>query len=241
METPSSKLFYGDLEAYKAMRKSGMAASAALDRLRYVDKIKTAYQDWSIDQSPSGATMLYTNIDRDEEFREIGTWTVEVGRDEDRTIEDEECYGPEDVEAFWDDAWGFFNVDVTYKDKYGRTGSSSLGGIDAGDHWETAEYPLHQDQQIFATAIDYYQLHEEAKKEALGQPMPLSAHVDAVIARIPNVVPGRDVFYNVDGDEALISVQRAGDTTIFISISSEGKITQSKRFVEWMDGFETNL
>lgn len=221
------------IQVYKNCRLAGMAAGPALERARYVRKISEAFEEWDVDYNDTGT--LLSKVDVNEDGTEIGEWKVQFADDDDSSFDDADCYTP-DAKSQFGDSWKFYGAVVEYEARDGRTGETSIWSIDAGDHWQTLDYPLHTDLQIFASAVDYYELHEEAKRIALDQAIPMKAHVDRIAASIPNVVPGRDVFYNQDGDEALIAVQRTGDTTIFISVDAGGNAKSSDRFVGWDDG-----
>ena len=223
------------METYKACRKAGMSSSASLERTRYIQRITNDLSmPWSIENE--GDDEVWVKLDKDSEGREIGKWTMQIERDDDSSMDDSDCYTEEAIEAFKNEAWQYHLVTVEYETADGRTGIDSLGGIDAGFYWYTDEYPLNREQQVFAVALDYYELDANAKAEALAKPVPLSAHVDHILAAFPDVVPGRDVFYNQDRTEALISTQQDDNGGVyFISIDADGNTMSASG--EWSTGY----
>lgn len=223
------------METYNACRKAGMSSSASLERTRYIQRITNDLSmPWSIENEDDDE--VWVKLDKDSEGREIGKWTMQIERDDDSSMDDSDCYTEEDIEAFKNEAWQYHLVTVEYEAADGRTGIDSLGGIDAGFYWYTDEYPLNREQQVFAVALDYYELDANAKAEALAKPVPLSAHVDHILAAFPDVVPGRDVFYNQNGDEAIIAVNDDGASSYLISVNAENGDTSSAT-AEWETGY----
>jgi len=222
------------METYKACRKAGMSSSAALERARYADRINAVSMPWSVESE--GDNEVWVKEDWDNE-QLIGTWKMRIEEDSDSSTDDSDCYSEEDIEAFHNDDWNYHQVTVEYEAADGRIGEDHLGGIDAGHYWYKPEYPLNREQQVFAVALDYYELDKNSKAEALAKPLPLSAHVDHVLSYFPNVVPGRDVSYNRDGTEAIISVPQAPGVSYLISVGSDGTTVSSGKNIKWETGF----
>jgi hypothetical protein len=101
----------------------------------------------------------------------------EIWRDYDGSPEDEEGYDPEDVAAWKADEWHYYGVTVTAT--LGRFNvTESLGGIDAGDYWESPARPLDTEQQVMSSALENYPVRQmieavqDAAMAACLQPSP---------------------------------------------------------------------
>lgn len=150
---------------YRACRAAGMTAREALERSHYVQQIRRDFAMYFPADSKYWAGEEAWAMDTPE-----GRYEVSYRTDPDASTDDADCYSAEDIEALKNDRWWFFQVSAVFIAKDGRIGYGGIGGVDAGDHFRTPEYPLDTDEQIFAVAIDYYKIHEQARDEALAQP-----------------------------------------------------------------------
>jgi hypothetical protein len=93
-----------------------------------------------------------------------------VGRDEDSTPDDAECYDPEDIAAWRRDEWSyaFYTVVVTLAD--GTEGGATLGGCELGDYW-----PGSTEAQIWDTMGPGSDLIGEAVATAMANTPDVSA------------------------------------------------------------------
>ena len=163
IDTNTNKTFLDP--TYRACRAAGMTAKEALERSHYVQQIRRDFAMYFPADSKYWAGEEAWAMETPE-----GRYEVSYSVDPDASSDDADCYSAEDIEALKDDRWWFFQVSAVFIAKDGRIGYGGIGGVDAGDHFRTPEYPLDTDEQIFAVAIDYYKIHEQARDEALAQP-----------------------------------------------------------------------
>jgi hypothetical protein len=137
---------------YRANRALGRTAQYALIAARYVAAVLQALQGFTAELIFSERVhAVYTLQDTNAGV----TLTYEIWRDYDGSPEDLECYDPEDLAAWKNDDWHYYGVTVTAT--LGRFSIEEiLGGIDAGDYWESPARPLDTEQQVMSTALDYY-------------------------------------------------------------------------------------
>ena len=64
--------------------------------------------------------------------------TITVRDDLDASPHDAECYGPDDVEAWRNDAWRYVSVEAVVTLADGRQGISAIGAVECGEHWGTS-------------------------------------------------------------------------------------------------------
>lgn len=137
---------------YRANRALGRTARYALDLARYIAGVLQALQVFTLELIYSERLQaVYTLTDENAGV----TLTYEIWRDYDSSPEDAECYDPEDIAAWKKDEWHYYGVTVTAT--LGRFSHEEiLGGIDAGDHWESPAYPLDTESQVMAVALEHY-------------------------------------------------------------------------------------
>lgn len=137
---------------YRANRAKGFTAGYALAIARHITGVLQALQGFTVEFVFSeNVHALYTREDGNAGV----SLTYELWRDYDNTPEDAECYDAEDIAAWKKDEWHYYGVTVTAT--LGRFSVQEiLGGIDAGDYWESAANPLDTEAQIMAVALEYY-------------------------------------------------------------------------------------
>lgn len=151
---------------YMACRKAGMPAKEALERAHYIRHIRTEYANWRLD--------LGEHFEDEEVWiRETpeGRYEVRYDVDELASLEDydDDLYSAEARLAYKRGSgadWWHYNVTAAFIQKDRMTGTAGIGAVDAGDFFKTPTYPLSHDEQIFAVAIDFYKIHEDAKASA---------------------------------------------------------------------------
>jgi len=150
---------------YRACRAAGMTAREALERSHYVRQIRADFDKWGLEDSK--------HWEQDHEVWSLSTpegrYEVSYDVDQDASLDDADCYDQETREA-WGSGWCFYDVTAVFIANDGRVGYGSISSVDAGSHFQTPVYPLDETDQIFAVAIDYYKIHEQARDEALAQP-----------------------------------------------------------------------
>jgi hypothetical protein len=129
-----------------------MTARYALDMARHIAGVLQTLQIFTLELIFSERLQaVYTWEDENAGV----TLTYEIWRDYDSSPEDAECYSPEDVAAWKKDEWHYYGVTVTAT--LGRFSHEEiLGGIDAGDYWESPANPLDTESQVMALALEYY-------------------------------------------------------------------------------------
>jgi hypothetical protein len=155
---------------YTACRRKGMTAHDALERVHYINRVLEGLKGW--DQGES----IHWELGNNEcWFKETPEGRYEVSYDLDPDVDSDahEDYPAELQLAYNNDQWYFWSVAVVFIGKDGRVGETGMGGIDAGEAFKTLDYPLDEPQQVYAVAIDYYKLDQEARELAkLGKPDP---------------------------------------------------------------------
>lgn len=141
---------------YRANRAAGFTAVYALAMARHITGLLQALQVFTLELIWSERVQaLYTWEDTNAGV----SLTYELWRDYDVSPEDAECYDAEDIAAWKNDDWHYYGVTVTAT--LGRFSVQEiLGGIDAGDYWESAANPLDTEEQIMSTALEYYPVRD---------------------------------------------------------------------------------
>ena len=137
---------------YRANRALGRTAQYALVAARYITAVLQALQGLTAEFIYS--ERLQARYTFEDENAGV-TVTYEIWRDTDSTPEDAECYDPEDIAAWNKDEWHYYGVTVTATMGTFEA-EESLGGIDAGDYWESPANPLDTEQQVMSAALDHY-------------------------------------------------------------------------------------
>jgi hypothetical protein len=137
---------------YRANRAAGMTAVYALAIVRHIAGVLQALQAFTLELVFSEHVhAVYTLEDTNAGV----TLTYELWRDLDNSPEDAECYDPPDIAAWAKDEWHYYGVTVTAT-LGGFSVQEILGGIDAGDYWESPANPLDTEQQIMSVALEHY-------------------------------------------------------------------------------------
>lgn len=92
-----------------------------------------------------------------------------VYHDGDSTPDDADCYSPEDVQAWRDDAWHYVGTSAVVTLADGTTGEAAVWGMETGDYWPGTD------------EADVWEPVEELIGEALAAALEAAPDVSAVI------------------------------------------------------------